>query len=62
MQAKVVLEIIWRLNFFCVYISMETIVGKYTEFLIFICVFSAMLQTSKKVKNNNKLVQFSGLH
>ena len=55
MQAKVVLEPIWRFYCLCMYISMETVVGASTELSTFISVFSTMyIQTSKNVKINDK--------
>ena len=43
MQAKVVLELIWRLNSSCMYISVGTVVGASTDLPVFISLFSTML-------------------
>ena len=51
MQAKVVLEPIWRLYSLCMYISMETVVGTSTGLSAFISVFSTMLYKPQKCKN-----------
>ena len=48
MQAKVVLELIWRLNFLCMYINMGTVVGTSTGLLVFISLFSTMLYKLQK--------------
>ena len=58
MQAKVVLEPIWRLYSLCMYISMETVVGTSTGLSAFISVFSTMLykfQKMSKLMINNVL-------
>ena len=44
MQAKVVLDLIWRLYSLCMYISMETAVGASARLSVFISVFSTILQ------------------
>ena len=51
MQAKVVLEPIWRLYSLCMYISMETVAGASTGLSAFISVFSTMLYKHQKYKN-----------
>ena len=52
MQAKVVLELIWRLYSLCMYTSMETVAGAYNGFPAFISVFSTMLCKLQKYKNS----------
>ena len=49
MQAKVVLELIWRLNFLCMYINMGTVVGTSTGLPVFISLFSTMLKKLQKM-------------
>ena len=48
MQAKVVLELIWRLNFLGMYVSMGTVVGASTGLPVFISIFSIMLYKLQK--------------
>ena len=55
MQAKVVLETIWRLYSLCMYTSMETVVGASTGLSVFISVFLTMLYKWKKLKLNVKM-------
>ena len=48
-QAQVVLELIWRLNFLCIYINMGTIVGTSAGLPVFISLFSTMLYKLQKM-------------
>ena len=48
MQAKVALELIWRLHSLCMYISTGTVVGISTGLPVFISLFSTMLYKLQK--------------